>query len=138
MSQDLPPGPLRAFRIDRQDAREPDVAPADQAYVELVRPVDPSGERIVFALDRRKINVGFACSEVNVRTGIDGMSRQHLVFERRDGRWWCSDGGSTNGTLHNGDRLGPKPRAIADGDRLEAGPNHVFVFHAERPDRPEG
>jgi pSer/pThr/pTyr-binding forkhead associated (FHA) protein len=125
---------MHEFRIDRQDHGEPDVAPADVAYVELEQPANPSGRRLGFHLDRRRIRVGFSCSDVNVRTGVDGMSRQHAIFERRDGRWWCSDGGSTNGTRHNGAALGRQPRALADGDRLELGPNHVFVFRAAPPE----
>jgi serine phosphatase RsbU (regulator of sigma subunit) len=51
----------------------------------------------------------------------DGLlSRQHLVFESRNGGWQVTDLGSSNGTTLNGSRI-DKPSVLRAGDRIVAG-----------------
>jgi hypothetical protein len=47
----------------------------------------------------------------------EGISRVHATLERRDGRWWVADAGSTQGTLVRGQRV-DAARAIEPGDRF--------------------
>ncbi len=55
-----------------------------------------------------------------------GASREHLRIGRlKDGSWGVRDLGSTNGTLHNGDKL--DTARLAHGDRLQIG-NCVIEF----------
>ena len=55
-----------------------------------------------------------------------GLSRHHLVFQERGGRWIVEDLGSRNGTLVNGERI--DTRVLKDGDEIQVGQTH-FVFH---------
>ena len=75
-----------------------------------------------------------------------GLSRQHLVFERKDGQWTVRDLGSKNGTLVNGVRIiGRHP--LHPGDRIQAShveivfepprTNPTVVFDAAAPDTAE-
>ena len=53
---------------------------------------------------------------------LDGtyVSAEHAVIARRDGRWWLSDSGSTNGTVLNGVTIRGET-ALTDGDIVEIG-----------------
>jgi serine phosphatase RsbU (regulator of sigma subunit) len=50
----------------------------------------------------------------------EGLSRRHLVIERKDGRWLLIDAGARNGTFLNGDRV-TSPKNLLHGDRISAG-----------------
>jgi hypothetical protein len=57
------------------------------------------------------------------------VSRLHVYFRHRDGRWWVTDAGSKNGTaLRDADLVARKETALADGDPLWIGDIEV-VFH---------
>lgn len=49
------------------------------------------------------------------------LSRNHCLFEVRDGLLWVTDLASANGTLVNDDPLGADSKALAPGDRVTAG-----------------
>ena len=50
------------------------------------------------------------------------ISKLHAAIERRDGRIFVVDLGSTNGTIVNGRPLRGKEAEIHDGDRIQVGP----------------
>jgi hypothetical protein len=57
------------------------------------------------------------------------VSRLHLYFRHRDGRWWVTDAGSKNGTaLGRGDLVARRETALGDGDPLWIG-DIAVVFH---------
>lgn len=57
------------------------------------------------------------------------VSRLHVYFRLRDGRWWITDAGSKNGTALGDVDLAPRRETqIADGDLLWIGDVDV-VFH---------
>lgn len=57
----------------------------------------------------------------------DGMlSRQHARIEFRDGGFWLSDLGSSNGTFANGNRL-RSPHRLQTGDLIELGSTRLNV-----------
>ena len=49
------------------------------------------------------------------------LSRNHCLFEIRDGMLWVTDLASANGTLVNDEQLGADSKALAPGDRVTAG-----------------
>ncbi|MBR1588436.1 MAG: FHA domain-containing protein [Kiritimatiellae bacterium] len=49
------------------------------------------------------------------------LSRNHCLFEVRDGTLWVTDLASANGTLVNDEQLGADSKALAPGDRVTAG-----------------
>jgi anti-anti-sigma factor len=60
--------------------------------------------------------------ECQLRLGSPMVSKLHAAIERRDGRVFLSDLGSTNGTVLNGRLLRGKEAEIHDGDRIQVGP----------------
>jgi hypothetical protein len=57
------------------------------------------------------------------------VSRLHVYFRQRDGRWWVTDAGSKNGTtLRDVDLVARRETQLADGDPLWIGDIQV-VFH---------
>ena len=59
-------------------------------------------------------------SDVAIRIDSEELSRRHARFVVRDGVFELEDLGSRNGTYINGGAV-TKPRAIADGDKVEIG-----------------
>jgi uncharacterized protein YkwD len=59
------------------------------------------------------------------------VSRRHATLDRRDGAYWISDGGSTNGTFVNGKRLS-KASMLCDGDELSFGAIR-YVLRTDEP-----
>ena len=49
------------------------------------------------------------------------LSRNHCLFEIRDGTLWVTDLASANGTIVNDEPLGADSKALAPGDRVVAG-----------------
>lgn len=89
-------------------------------------PVKLTGERI--ALGRSAAN-DLAFPEDN------GLSRQHLVFERDSDGWRVLDVGSKNGTTVNGRRI-DCPTRLNSGDQILAGHlTVVFDAHGRKFDR---
>ncbi|MBC8166307.1 MAG: SpoIIE family protein phosphatase [Bryobacteraceae bacterium] len=62
----------------------------------------------------------------------NGLSRQHLFFERDGDGWTLSDPGSKNGTMLNGERV-DAARRLKPGDRIHAG--HLTIVYGV-PTRP--
>jgi hypothetical protein len=57
------------------------------------------------------------------------VSRLHVYFRHRDGRWWVTDAGSKNGTaLRDVDLVARRETEITDGDPIWIGDIEV-VFH---------
>jgi anti-anti-sigma factor len=61
-------------------------------------------------------------SDCQLRLGSSMVSKLHAAIERRDGRVFLADLGSTNGTVLNGRVLRGKEAEIHDGDRIQVGP----------------
>ena len=55
------------------------------------------------------------------------LSRNHCLFEVRDGALWVTDLASANGTLVNDEPLGADSRALRPGDRVAAGDTILCV-----------
>lgn len=49
------------------------------------------------------------------------LSRNHCLFEMRDGALWVTDLASANGTFVNNEQLGADSRTLTPGDRVTAG-----------------
>lgn len=58
------------------------------------------------------------------------LSRNHCLFELRDGKLWVTDLVSANGTEVNGEALGSEPRALLEGDVIVAGDSVLNVVRA--------
>ncbi len=55
------------------------------------------------------------------------LSRNHCLFEIRDGSIWITDLASANGTMVNGDQLGADSRELKPGDVVEVGGSSLQV-----------
>jgi len=55
------------------------------------------------------------------------LSRNHCLFETRDGGLWVTDLASANGTLVNDVQLGPESRRLLDGDNVVVGDSVIRV-----------
>jgi len=64
------------------------------------------------------------------------LSRNHCLFEVRDGALWVTDLASANGTAVNGEMLGADSRMLKVGDRVSAGEVQLAVVEpgAAAPD----
>ncbi len=60
--------------------------------------------------------------DCQLRLGSPLVSKLHAAIDRRDGRTFLVDLGSTNGTVLNGRPLRGKEAEIHDGDRIQVGP----------------
>ena len=58
------------------------------------------------------------------------LSRNHCLFEVREGALWITDLASANGTQVNGDELGDKSCRLAPGDMILAGDTEIKVVLA--------
>lgn len=58
----------------------------------------------------------------NLRLGSARVSKQHAVIERRQGRAYLVDLGSTNGTMVRGRLIRGGEIQLGDGDRIQIGP----------------
>jgi anti-anti-sigma factor len=88
--------------------------------VRLIVEVGPSkGKGIEVAAARYLIGRDRTC---HLRPSAAAVSRFHATIERRKGRLFLRDLGSTNGTAHNGQTLQNAETEIRDGDRLGFGP----------------
>ena len=70
------------------------------------------------------------------------LSRNHCLFEFRDGQLWATDLASANGTSVNDDILGADSRSLQVGDRIVAGDTVLAIVEpggnapAEPPEEP--
>ena len=62
------------------------------------------------------------------------LSRNHCLFEVREGSLWVTDLASANGTLVNGDELGDESRRLEPGDMILAGDTEIKVVPAGSSD----
>jgi anti-anti-sigma factor len=76
------------------------------------RPVSVSGSPFVIGRQH----------DCQMRLRSPMVSKLHAAIERRDGRIFVRDLGSTNGTVVNGRPLRSKEAEIHDGDRIQIGP----------------
>jgi anti-anti-sigma factor len=60
--------------------------------------------------------------DCQLRLGSPMVSKIHAAIERREGRTFLKDLGSTNGTILNGRVLRSQEAEIHDGDRIQIGP----------------
>ena len=71
------------------------------------------------------------------------LSRNHCLFEVRDGMLWVTDLASANGTIVNDDPLGAESKALRPGDRVSAGDTVLAIIEPgsdlppELPDAPK-
>ena len=71
------------------------------------------------------------------------LSRNHCLFEVRDGMLWVTDLASANGTIVNDDSLGAESKALHPGDRVTAGDTVLAIIEPggdmppELPDAPK-
>jgi transcriptional regulator with GAF, ATPase, and Fis domain len=69
----------------------------------------------------------------HIKLVTEQASRQHCRLLRTDRTYRLIDGGSSNGTYVNGQRVGEKD--LAEGDAISVG-NAVVVFHEGEPSKP--
>lgn len=82
-----------------------------------------------FAVPRTGLRLGRSSScEVSVKD--PALSRNHCLFENRNGELWLTDLASANGTAVNGALLGADSRALAVGDAIVAGETELAVVRA--------
>lgn len=90
--------------------------------------VTPDGSSKSVPLTGDRLTVGRSSANHLCYPEDNGLSRQHLAFERDGEVWSVADSGSKNGTLVNGERLIGK-RPLRPGDRIAAG-HLTLVFDA--------
>src|SRR5882672_4401453 len=69
----------------------------------------------------------------HIKLVTEQASRQHCRLLRTDRTYRLIDGGSSNGTYVNGQRVGEKD--LSEGDAISVG-NAVVVFHEGEPSKP--
>lgn len=86
-----------------------------------------AGDRMgeTFELDPVYTTIGRGLT-ATVRINDEGISRTHAAVRVEDGVYYLSDGGSTNGTFANGDRVDKHP--LREGDRIQLGAASVLRF----------
>lgn len=72
-----------------------------------------------FAVSSQGLRLGRS-SSCEISLADPALSRNHCLFERRDGALWVTDLASANGTLVNGVALGSGSRRLAAGDVVDA------------------
>ncbi len=98
----------------------------EPGWLAVIEAGSPSRPGIVLALDPTAKFVVGRSSEADHVVADPMIARRHAAFERGPSAdWVVVDGGSTNGTYVNGDRVA---RAVLrDGDRVQMGET-VFRF----------
>lgn len=82
-----------------------------------------------FAVTAQGVRLGRSSScEVSIQD--PALSRNHCLFEIRDGSLWITDLASANGTFVNGDMLGADSRRLKPGDRVSIGETLLVVGDA--------
>jgi hypothetical protein len=76
------------------------------------------GSNKSWQLDSDEITLGRSSSN-GIVVDDPNASRNHAQLSRRDGEWWLTDLGSTNGTLVNEAMI--KERRLTQGDRIKIG-----------------
>ncbi|HEU4867300.1 MAG TPA: DUF3662 and FHA domain-containing protein [Actinomycetota bacterium] len=76
------------------------------------------GSNKTWKLDSDEITLGRSSSN-GIVVDDPNASRAHCQLSRKDGEWWLTDLGSTNGTLVNEAMI--KERRLSSGDRIKIG-----------------
>lgn len=96
----------------------------------------PDGERSSYTLSGDRISIGRASDNDLSYPEDAGLSRHHLILERRGSVWFVLDPGSKNGTLLNDERINGQEE-LQPGDRVRAS-RLSLVFELEEPQPSEG
>ena len=89
----------------------------------------PDGKTRSLQLDRDRFSLGRSSSNELCYADDAGLSRQHLVLERRGEDWVLRDLGSKNGTFVNGNRIA-EACTLGPNDRVTAG--HLILEFADK------
>ena len=85
-----------------------------------------------FAVTERGLRLGRS-STCEIAMPDPALSRNHCLFELRDGDLWVTDLASANGTVVNGVSLGADSRRLAVGDVVSAGDSSLVIVGAGEP-----
>lgn len=85
-----------------------------------------------FAVTERGLRLGRS-STCEIAMPDPALSRNHCLFELRDGDLWVTDLASANGTVVNGVALGADSRRLAVGDVVSAGDSSLVIVGAGEP-----
>lgn len=85
-----------------------------------------------FAVTERGLRLGRS-STCEISMPDPALSRNHCLFELRDGDLWVTDLASANGTVVNGVALGADSRRLAVGDVVSAGDSSLVIVGAGEP-----
>ena len=80
--------------------------------------------------------LGRASDNIIAFPSDSNVSRYHADIEQRDGEFWLTDLGSSNGTTVNGERV-ENDRVLKDGDEILLGGTSKIVFSIEKSDEKE-
>lgn len=79
-----------------------------------------------FAVPEQGLRLGRSSTcEISIQD--PALSRNHCLFEMRDGALWVTDLASANGTAVNGEDLGDASRRLVSGDIINAGESELRV-----------
>ena len=103
--------------------------------LELIVTVGPLKDRR-FSVPADGIRLGRS-SSCEISIPDPALSRNHCLFETRDGGLWVTDLASANGTIVNDVQLGPDSQRLQLGDVVLVGDSALQVVAAEGkiPDR---
>jgi hypothetical protein len=127
--------PVRSIVVDARIAELADYDPVEQEGVQrtevyrvvehtgnippkLIRAVRTDGHEQTFMLRKQITTIGRSTSN-DIVIEIPEVSRQHARIEYRDGQFYITDLGSTNGTMINGRRINTS--IIQDDDEIILG-----------------
>lgn len=85
-----------------------------------------------FTVTERGLRLGRS-STCEIAMPDPALSRNHCLFELRDGDLWVTDLASANGTVVNGVALGADSRRLAVGDVVSAGDSSLVIVGAGEP-----
>jgi len=85
-----------------------------------------------FPVDAKGVRLGRSSScEIAVQDPL--LSRNHCLFEVRDGALWVTDLVSANGTVVNDEQLDAAPYRLSSGDQVQAGDTRLRVLADDEP-----
>jgi sigma-B regulation protein RsbU (phosphoserine phosphatase) len=92
----------------------------------------PDGKNRSISLEKPTYTLGRSSGTDLCYADDSGLSRHHLAFEQLPTGWAVKDLGSKNGTVVNGNRLGPDAFPLRPGDRVSAG--HLIIeYQSSQP-----
>lgn len=87
-----------------------------------------------FLVDAKGVRLGRSSSCEIAISEDRSLSRNHCLFEMRDGALWVTDLVSANGTVVNDVPLTSDPRKLSHGDRVQAGDTRLVVQESASED----